>query len=74
MKKEKKPSPLIRLLAYTGNYKGLLFSGLFLFAIAMVLGMAPYICMVFQDELLRQNGEFAKMVRLQQQSDDWTVN
>ena len=44
MKKDKKPSPIIRLLAYTGNYKGLLFSGLFLSAIAMVLGMAPYIC------------------------------
>ncbi len=44
MKKDKKPSPIIRLLAYTGNYKGLLFSGLFLSTIAMVLGMAPYIC------------------------------
>lgn len=44
MKKEKKPSPLLRLMAYTGKHKGLLFTGLFLSAIAMVLGMAPYIC------------------------------
>lgn len=31
-------------MTYTGKYKGLLFSGLFLSAVAMVLGMAPYIC------------------------------
>jgi len=42
--KEKKKSPLSRLMEYTGNYRGLLYSGLFLSAISMVLGMAPYIC------------------------------
>ena len=31
-------------MEYTGNYRGLLYSGLFLSAISMVLGMAPYIC------------------------------
>ena len=33
-------------MEYTGNYRGLLYSGLFLSAISMVLGMAPYICLV----------------------------
>lgn len=31
-------------MEYTGNYRGLLYSGLFLSAISMVLVMAPYIC------------------------------
>ena len=44
MHKEKKKSPLSRLMEYTGNFRGLLYSGLFLSAISMVLGMAPYIC------------------------------
>ncbi|SCY20323.1 ABC transporter ATP-binding protein [Ruminococcus sp. YE282] len=44
MHKEKKKSPLSWLMEYTGNYRGLLYSGLFLSAISMVLGMAPYIC------------------------------
>ena len=44
MHKEKKKSPLSRLMEYTGNYRGVLYSGLFLSAISMVLGMAPYIC------------------------------
>lgn len=44
MKKDKQPSPLSRLMAYTGSYRGLLFVGLFLSAVAMVLGMLPYIC------------------------------
>lgn len=44
MHKEKKKSPLSRLMEYTGNYRGLLYSGLFLSAISMGLGMAPYIC------------------------------
>lgn len=42
--KEKKPSPISVLLGYTGNYKGLTFLGLFLSAVAMILGMVPYIC------------------------------
>ena len=44
MHKEKKKSSLSRLMEYTGNYRGLLYSGLFLSAVSMVLGMAPYIC------------------------------
>ena len=44
MKKQKQPSPLSRLIVYAGKYKALLFSGLFLSAVAMILGMAPYVC------------------------------
>ena len=44
MKKEKKKSDLSILLSYAGNYKGLTFLGLGLSALAMVLGMLPYIC------------------------------
>ncbi|MCR4722419.1 MAG: ABC transporter ATP-binding protein/permease [Eubacteriales bacterium] len=42
--KEKKQSDVAVLLKYAGNFKGLTFAGLGLSAIAMVLGMAPYIC------------------------------
>ena len=42
--KEKKQSDLAVLLSYAGSYKGLTFLGLGLSAIAMILGMAPYIC------------------------------
>lgn len=42
--KEKKKSDLAVLLGYTGSYKGLTFLGLGLSAVAMVLGMLPYIC------------------------------
>ncbi|MBQ3650808.1 MAG: ABC transporter ATP-binding protein [Clostridia bacterium] len=42
--KEKKQSDVAVLLRYAGNYKGLTFLGLGLSAVAMVLGMAPYIC------------------------------
>ncbi|MGI6090791.1 MAG: ABC transporter ATP-binding protein [Saccharofermentanales bacterium] len=44
LKKEKNTSTVSRLMAYTGNYKGLLFLGLALSALAMILGMLPYIC------------------------------
>ena len=44
MKKEKKPSPIVRLLGYAGNYKKLTVAGLFLSAVSMILGMLPYIC------------------------------
>lgn len=44
MKKEKKQSDLAVLLGYAGNYKGLTFLGLGLSAVAMILGMLPYIC------------------------------
>ncbi|MBO4299562.1 MAG: ABC transporter ATP-binding protein [Clostridia bacterium] len=42
--KEKKRSDLSVLLGCAGNYKGLTFIGLGLSAVAMILGMAPYIC------------------------------
>ena len=42
--KEKKQSDLAVLLGYAGSYKVLTFLGLALSAIAMILGMLPYIC------------------------------
>ncbi len=42
--KAKKQSDVAILLGYAGSYKGLTFLGLTLSAIAMILGMAPYIC------------------------------
>lgn len=42
--KEKKKSDIAVLLGYAGNYKILTFLGLGLSAVAMILGMAPYIC------------------------------
>ena len=42
--KEKKQNELAVLLGYAGSYKGLTFLGLGLSAVAMVLGMLPYIC------------------------------
>ena len=42
--KEKKKSDLAVLLEYAGNYKVLTFIGMGLSAVAMVLGMLPYIC------------------------------
>ena len=42
--KKKKKSDLAVLLGYTDSYKGLTFLGLGLSAVAMVLGMLPYIC------------------------------
>ncbi len=44
LKEDKKPSTVSRLLAYAGNFKGLTYVGLTLSAVAMLLGMAPYIC------------------------------
>lgn len=44
VKKDKKKSPLSRLIKYAGNKKWLLFTGLGLSAVAMVMGMMPYIC------------------------------
>lgn len=43
-KQEQKRSPLKELLGYAGPYKGLTFTGLALSAVAMILGMIPYIC------------------------------
>ena len=42
--KEKRQSDLSVLLGYAGSYKGLTFLGLGLSAVAMILGMLPYIC------------------------------
>lgn len=42
--KKKQQSDLSVLLGYAGSYKGLTFLGLALSAIAMILGMAPYLC------------------------------
>ena len=42
--KQNKQSDVAVLLEYAGSYKGLTFLGLGLSAIAMILGMAPYIC------------------------------
>ncbi|MBR3151979.1 MAG: ABC transporter ATP-binding protein [Erysipelotrichaceae bacterium] len=42
--KEKKQSSLSVLLNYAGNYKFLTFTGMLLSAVAMVLGMLPYVC------------------------------
>ena len=42
--KEKKQSDVSVLLGYAGSYRGLTFLGLGLSAAAMILGMAPYIC------------------------------
>jgi ATP-binding cassette subfamily B protein IrtA len=44
LKEEKSSSTVARLVRYSGNYKGLTFFGLTLSAVAMILGMAPYIC------------------------------
>ena len=42
--KEKKQSDLAVLLGYAGSFKGLTYLGLALSAVAMILGMLPYIC------------------------------
>lgn len=43
MNKENKQSDLSVLLGYAGSYKGLTFLGLALSAVAMILGMVPYV-------------------------------
>ncbi len=40
----KKKSPVSRLLSYAGKYKALTFTGIFLSAVAMIMGMIPYLC------------------------------
>ena len=60
MKKEKKRSPLSRLLEYAGNYRKLTFLGLFLSAIAMIAGMIPYVCIwLVLKELIKAAPDFA---------------
>ena len=41
---EQKPNDLQVLLGYAGRHRGLTFLGLGLSAVAMILGMLPYIC------------------------------
>ena len=47
--KKKKKSDLATLLGYAGGHKGLTFLGLVLSAVAMLLSMAPYICIWLVD-------------------------
>ncbi|MBQ6067160.1 MAG: hypothetical protein IJK89_10090 [Clostridia bacterium] len=42
--KEKKHNEIAVLLRYAGKYKVLTFLGMFLSAVAMAMGMAPYVC------------------------------
>ena len=42
--KGKKKSDLVVLLEYAGSFRKLTYLGLFLSAVAMILGMLPYIC------------------------------
>lgn len=44
MSDSKKQSSLSKILSFAGKYKMLTFLGVFLSAIAMILGMVPYIC------------------------------
>ncbi len=44
MKKGKKQSEISVLLGYAGKYKVLTFLGMFLSAVAMIMGMIPYVC------------------------------
>ncbi|MBQ6019717.1 MAG: ABC transporter ATP-binding protein [Clostridia bacterium] len=41
---EKKQNEISVLLGYAGKYKALTFLGMFLSAVAMVMGMVPYVC------------------------------
>lgn len=43
-KKPKKPNEISILLGYAGKYKALTFLGMFLSAVAMVMGMLPFVC------------------------------
>ena len=42
--KQKKQNEIGVLLGYAGRYKALTFLGMFLSAVAMIMGMAPYVC------------------------------
>jgi ATP-binding cassette subfamily B protein len=42
--KQKKQNEIGVLLSYAGKYKALTFLGMFLSAVAMIMGMAPYVC------------------------------
>ncbi|MBO4692764.1 MAG: ABC transporter ATP-binding protein [Clostridia bacterium] len=42
--KQKKQNEISVLLGYAGKYKALTFLGMFLSAVAMIMGMMPYVC------------------------------
>ena len=42
--KQKKQNEIGVLLGYAGKYKALTCLGMFLSAVAMIMGMAPYVC------------------------------
>ncbi len=42
--KQKKQNEIFVLLGYAGKYKVLIFLGMFLSAVAMIMGMIPYVC------------------------------
>ncbi len=42
--KEKKQNEILELLGYAGKYRALTFLGMFLSAVAMIMGMVPYVC------------------------------
>ena len=42
--KDKKQNEIVVLLRFAGKYKVLTFLGMFLSAVAMIMGMAPYVC------------------------------
>ena len=63
--KEKKQSDVSVLLGYAGSYKGLTYLGLVFSAVAMILGMLPYICiwLVVRD-LIAVAPNWAQAVRI----------
>ena len=70
---EKKQSDLAVLLNYAGSYKGLTFLGLALSAVAMVLGMLPYICIWLAALLANEGSMFRRMASLQASSAAWSI-
>lgn len=62
-KANKKKSPVKRLLEYAGNYRKLTYIGLFLSAVAMIMGMIPYICIwLVVRELIKVAPDWEKAV------------
>ncbi|MBE6116774.1 MAG: ABC transporter ATP-binding protein [Erysipelotrichaceae bacterium] len=64
---KKKQNNLSVLLGYAGSYKGLTFAGMALSAVAMVLGMLPYVCiwLVLRD-LIAVAPDWSNAVRISQ--------
>ena len=57
----KKKSPVSRLLSYAGKYKALTFTGIFLSAVAMIMGMIPDLCIwLVVRALLSSSPDFTK--------------